>query len=393
MGDIAGVQDMLSGQAQSLTGLEVLDDYTLRVTLVSPRSYFLAKLTYPTSFVVDEKNVAQGAGWWRQPNGTGPFRFKSWQASSQFVLERNPLYYGEKAKLYSVVYHLWAGVPMNLYELGQIDVAGADVASYDRVTDPAGPFLDQLSVVPELGLTYIGFDSTKPPFDDVNIRKAFTLAVDKEKLASLMFRDTVQPAYGILPPDIPGYNQYLIGLSYDVTRAKELIAASKYGSVAGLPKITITTGGWGGAIPGDLEAIVYDWKMNLGVDVEVRQLDPQEYSYNLKQEKDQMYYWGWNADYASPQNFLELLFATGSDYNIGGYSNPQFDALLSEAAQATDEAASLALYQQAEQILVGDAACLPLWSGKSYTLVKPYVKGYALNALGLVNLVAVSIQK
>jgi oligopeptide transport system substrate-binding protein len=183
---------------------------------------------------------------------------------------------------------------------------------------------------------------------------------------------------------MPGFNAWLIGLNYDTVKAKQLIAASKYGSVKNLPKITITTSGYGGYISQELEAIINEWRVNLGVEVEVRQLDPQEFFYNLMTEKDNMFYWGWNADYAHPQNFLEILFAAGSQYNIGEYNNTAFNALLKQAGEEMDNEKSLSLYQQAEQILVQDAACLPLWSSKSYTLVKPYVKGYTSNALGVV---------
>ena len=393
LGDILGVNEMLSGAAQSLSGVQVVDNYTLKVTLVSPSSAFLAKLSYPTAFVVDKNNVAKGYPWWKTPNGTGPFRLNLWTQGSQLVLERNPLYYGDKSKLNKVVYKLLAGIPMNLYESGDIDVADMDVSYYDRVMDPAGSFYSQLVVTPELSLTYLGFDVNKPPFDDAGVRKAFAMAVDKQKLDSLMFRNTVAVAYGILPPGMPGYNSALQTSGYDVNAAKALIAASKYGSAANLPPITITTSGYGGLVPGDLVAIVYDWEATFGINIDIRQLDPSQFSYFLKQEKDNMYYWGWGADYAHPQNFLEVLFGTGTTYNIGGYSNAQFDALLKQAAATNDEAASFALYQQAEQLLVNDAACIPLWTGKNMQLVQSYVKGYSLNALGQAALNQVYIQK
>lgn len=393
LGDILGVNEMLSGVAQSLSGVQALDDYTLKVTLANPSSAFLSKLTYPTAFVVDKNNVTKGSPWWKTPNGTGPFRLNLWTQGSQLVLERNPLYYGDKAKLNKVVYKLLAGIPMNLYESGDIDVADVDVSYYDRVTDPAGSFYSQLVVTPELSLTYLGFDVSKPPFDDPLVRRAFSMAVNKQRLAQLMFRDVVAPAGGILPPGMPGYNSSLKSIGYDVDGAKALIAASKYGSAANLPPIKITTSGYGGEVPADLVAIVYDWEAAFGIDIEIRQLDPSQFSYFLKQEKDNMYYWGWGADYANPQDFLEVLFGTGTTYNIGGYSNAQFDALLKQAAATTDEAASFALYQQAEQLLVNDAACIPLWTGKNMQLVQSYVKGYSLNALGEVALNQVYIQK
>ena len=257
--------------------------------------------------------------------------------------------------------------------------------------DEAGDFYQELTVFPELSLMYIGFNCQKPPFDNANIRRAFSLAIDKDKLVSFTFRGAVKRADGILPQGMPGFNENLLGLEYDVAHALELIAASRYGDVSNLPPITITTGGWGGQISQELEAMINEWRINLGVEVEVRQLEPEEYLYNLMQEKDEMFYWGWSADYPHPQNFLEVLFASGSEYNIGEYSNPELDSLLQMASREQNKEKSFELYQQAEQILVGDAACIPLWSGQNYVLVKPHVTGYQLNILGFAMLNEVSV--
>jgi oligopeptide transport system substrate-binding protein len=110
------------------------------------------------------------------------------------------------------------------------------------------------------------------------------------------------------------------------------------------------------------------------------------------QEKDELFYWGWSADYPHPQNFLEILFASGSEYNIGEYSNQEVDELLKMASREQDPEISYELYRKAEQILVSEAACLPLWYGKSYVLVKPYVEGYSLNPLGYTMLSEVTIE-
>jgi oligopeptide transport system substrate-binding protein len=393
LGDIIGVKEAIVGESKEISGVRVIDDYTLEVTIDAPKSYFLAKLTYPTAFVVDRANVESGGGWWHNPNGTGPFKLRKWDENNLLVLERNELYYGELAKVSLVAFHLWAGVPMNLYETGEIDVAEVYIEYIDKATDKAGPFYRELEVVPELSFFYIGFNTTQPPFDDVNLRRAFSMAVDKDKLASLVFRDTVQRADGILPPGMPGFNEALSGLDYDVSKAKELIAASKYGDVSNLPPITITTSGWGGLISPELESIVEEWRRNLGVEVTVRQLEPQRFLYHLKQEKDEMYLIGWIADYPHPQNFLEVLFYTDAENNVGEYSNPEVDALLDRAGVELDRDLSLALYQQAEQKLVEDAACIPLWFGKNYFLVKPYVTGYNVSPQGLAMLNTVSIER
>ena len=392
LGDIVGVKEVLAGKTKEISGIKVVGDYTLEVTIDAPKAYFLSKLTYPTAFVVDRANVEKGGEWWRTPNGTGPFRLKQWDEGQQLVLERNGLYYGELAKVSQVVFHLWGGVPMDMYETGKIDVTDVDINYIEKATDEAGPFYRDLSVVPELSFFYIGFNTTKPPFDDVNIRRAFSLALDKDKLVSLVFKGMVQRADGILPPGMPGYNEGLSGLGFDIAKAKELIASSKYGDVSQLPPITITTMGWGGLISSDLEAIVYQWRENLGVEVKVRQLEPDRFFYYLRQEKDEMFSTGWVADYPHPQDFLDILFHTGADNNYGEYSNPEVDALLEKAGVEQKSELSLALYQQAEQKLVEDAACLPLSFGQNYILVKPYVTGYKLNPLGFAMLNEVSVK-
>jgi len=392
LGDIVGVKPVLAGESREISGVRVIDDYTLQVTIDAPKTYFLFKLTYPTAFVVDRANVETGKEWWQKPNGTGAFKLKQWDKDKMLILEKNELYYGELAKVDVVVFYMWGGVPMDMYETGQIDVTGVSLSYIDKVTDKAGPFYQELTVVPELSFYYIGFNTTKPPFDDANIRRAFCYAVDKDRLAFLVFKGMVQSANGILPPGMPGFNKELSGLNYDLNKARELIAASKYGDASNLPPITITTSGWGGLISPELEAIIYEWRQNLGVEVKVRQLEPQRFLYHLKQEKDEMYDIGWVADYPHPQDFLEILFHSGTDSNYGEYSNPEIDALLETASVEPDYDLSLALYQQAEQKLVEDAACIPLWFGENYILVKPYVKGYYLNPQGLAMLNTVSVE-
>ncbi|MBC8429680.1 MAG: peptide ABC transporter substrate-binding protein, partial [Dehalococcoidia bacterium] len=348
LGDIVGGKEVLSGESEEISGVRVVDDYTLRVTIDAPKSYFLSKLTYPTAFVVDRADVESGGEWWRNPNGTGPFKLKQWDESSLLVLEKNELYYGEVAKVNLVVFQLWGGVPMNMYETGKIDITSVYRDYIEKATDEAGPFYTDLRITPELSFFYIGFNTTKPPFDDVNIRRAFSQAIDKDKLVSLVFKGMMQQADGILPPGMPGYNEGLLGLDYDIDGARELIANSSYGDVSQLPPIAITTIGWGGLISQELEAIIQEWRSNLGVEVEVRQLEPQRFLYHLKQEKDEMFYMGWIADYPHPQDFLDVLFHTGADNNYSEYSNPEVDALLERTGVEQDNNLSLALYQQAE---------------------------------------------
>ena len=392
LGDIVGVREVLDGESREISGVKVIDDYTLQVTIDAPKSYFLSRLPYPTAVVVDRENVESGNKWWLSPNGTGPFKLRQWDENSLLVLEKNGLYYGKSAEVDSVAFYLWGGVPMNMYETGKIDITPVYLDYVDKATDKAGPFYQELAIVPELSFYYIGFNCEKPPFDDVDVRRAFSQAIDKDKLASLVFKNMMQPADGILPPGIPGFNEDLLRLNYDINKAKQLIRDSKYGDVSKLPPITITTSGWGGLISQELEAIIQEWRQNLGVEVKVRQLEPERFLYHLKEEKNEMFYMGWIADYPHPQDFLDVLFHSGTDNNYGRYSNPEVDALLETGSVEQDKRLSLELYQQAEQKLVEDAACLPLWFGRNYILVRPYVKGYKVNPMGFTSLNMVSIE-
>jgi len=382
LGDIVGAKEMLEGKATEISGVQVVDDHTLKVTIDAPKVYFLAELTYPTTFVVDKDNVASGKGWWLKPNGTGPFKLTEWKTDDLLVLEPNELYYGKPASVKRVVFHLLAGIPVALYEIDEIDVAEVDENYIDIATDENGPFYQELAVFPDLSLFYIGFNTQKPPFDDANVRRAFCHALNKERIIKLTLKGMMTKADGILPPGLPGYNENLKGIDYDVAKAKELIASSKYGSAANLPAITLTTAGQGGSIPPYLGAIVQDWQQNLGVEVTIRQLEPETFNYNLKEEADEMFVTGWIADYPDPQNFLDIMFRTGAEYNTGNYSNPDLDALLDPAGVQPDETTRFNLYQQAEQIVIDEAACLPLWFGKTYLLIKPHVKNYKLDIQG-----------
>jgi oligopeptide transport system substrate-binding protein len=393
LGDIVGAKDMLAGKTGEISGVEVIADYTLRVTIDAPRAYFLDKLAYPTAFVVDRADVESGQNWWREPDGTGPFKLKEWKAGQQLILEGSQLYYGEPAKLEQIIFHFLAGVPMALYETGQIDVTLVSTSYIDQASDETNPLHQGLAVTSELSLYYIGFNTAQPPFDDVNVRRAFCLAVNKERIAEVILRDMVGVADGILPPGMPGYSEALEGLDYDVEKAKELIAASRYEDFSSLPPITLTVSGYGNYIPRYLGAIIQEWQQNLGVEISVRQLEPEIFIYNLKQEKDDMFILGWIADYPDPHTFVDILFYTGSENNFFEYSNLDLDALLDQAAIEQDEATRLPMYQQAEQLVVDEAPCLPLWHGTNHILVKPYVKDYELSSLGVPDLSRVHIDR
>ncbi len=393
LGDIVGAQEMLAGDATELRGVTVLDDHTLQVDIESPRSYFIDKLTYTTAYVVDRETVAGGPNWWREPNGTGPFTLARWEQGNVLELRRNADYYGTPALVDAVEFLLLAGVPMTLYEQGHIDVVSVYTAYMDQVTDPANPLHLELVSTPELSLYYIGFDVTKPPFDDVYVRLAFCHAVDRERIVSVLFKDSVKRAGGLLPEGLPGFDPNVDPYAYDPDLARMLLEQSSYGSAEALPPIRITLSGYANHVPSYIAAAMRGWKDHLGVEVSVRQLEPEVFLYHIQDERDEMYSMGWIADYPSPQNFLGTLFSAGESYNISGYHNPDFEALLLQAAAETDEERQLDLYRRAEQLALEDPPALPLMYGVNHVLVKPYVSGFELNPMGVPDLTRVSVDR
>ncbi|MBL7184085.1 MAG: peptide ABC transporter substrate-binding protein, partial [Anaerolineae bacterium] len=313
LGDIVGAQAKLRGQADEISGVVVIDDHTLEITIDSPKAYFLAKLTYPTAFVVDQENVEGPVQpWTDKPNGTGPFRLAEYELGLRIVLERNEAYYGTpKPALEQVNFLLAGGSAMTMYETGELDAVPVGLADIERVLDPSNPLNDELSItLPMLSIFYIGFNVEKPPFDDQKVRQAFNYAIDKDKYVEVVWKKMQLKAEGILPPGMPGYNENLQGYLYDPEKARQLIAESKYGDASNLPEITLSVFGGGGAAARQVAAIVEMYKQNLGVDIAIQQTGWATYLQDSVAHRYQMFgvTAGWIADYPDPQDFLDILF-------------------------------------------------------------------------------------
>ena len=386
LGDIVGVTEKLNGDAETISGVRVIDDKTLEITIDAPKSYFLAKLTYPTGFVLDRENVeADPKRWFRHPNGTGPFMLTQYDVGEKMVLSRFPTYHLGAPHLDEVEMILSGGTSMLMYENDEIHVAGVSLADLDRILDPSNSLNSELQQAPPtFSVQYIGLNVNEPPLDDVKVRQALNLAIDKQNLATSVLADQVVPAYGILPPGFPGFNPNLRGYEFDPERARQLLAESKYGDdLDNFPLITMTTSGsFGASVSLDMEVVLQMWKKNLGIDAEFQQTEFATFLRDLHKRRFQMFDIGWIADYPDPENFLDILFHSESSNNHTNYSNPQVDSLLEQARTETDEAVRFRLYNQAEQMIVDDAPWVPLWySGERYLLVKPYVHDYYLTPL------------
>ncbi len=394
LGDIQGVHDYFAGTAKDISGMKVVDDHTIQFTLDAPKPYFLAKLTYPTAYVVDQQQIeANPRNWTRQPNGTGPYKLKEWRLGERIVLVANMSYHLGAPHIQEVDYLLSGGSALTRFENGELDVAPITVNDIDRARDPNSSLHALYHSSTEFSVFYIAFNTSKPPFDDVNVRKAMAMAIDRKKIAEVTFNNMLVPATGIMPPQLPGYTSTDKTYPYDPAGAKAALAASKYGSADKLPPITMTEVGGGAQAGVDTQAFVEQWKQNLGINVEIQQTDFATFLSQQDAGQLQMFNGGWIMDYPDPEDILDLKFHSGSKLNDVGYSNPQVDKLLDQARTEADSSQRLQLYQQAEDLIIKDAAWIPLYFPEDHYVVASRVQGWFQPPMVIPRLRFVSLAK
>ncbi|MAT98971.1 MAG: hypothetical protein CL608_17645 [Anaerolineaceae bacterium] len=386
LNDIEGVTDKLAGRSNTISGIEVVDERTLVVTLDGPKPYFLAKLTYPTSYVVDEETVDDRAleTWAYAPNASGPYTLKEHREFEAVIFERNEAYHAPPA-VKNVVYLLSnVADPLTMFKSGGVDLLFLGNTEAEQIRRPSDPLNAQLQSGTSLCTTLVQMNNTLPPFDDVQVRRAFALAVDKDALNTLLSNDLNVRADTILPPAMPGYSlelaQEQAANQNNVALAQEALAASGYAD--GLPPIIISATGLGNTERDDLNAMIQNWREVLGADVSVEFVSPSNSTDSLRQNSGHMFSYGWCADYPDPQNFLDILYHSESDFNVAGFNDPVIDDLLEQARVELDVSARLLLYQFIEGQLLRDAVAIPLLHGVTDVLVSDRLEGYVVSPIG-----------
>jgi len=398
LGDIVGAKDVIEGKATEASGIKVIDAKTLQITIDAPKAYFLAKLTYPTGFVVAKEEVEKGGDKWTETNliGTGPFKLKQWVHNSKVILEANDKYFQGRPKVDSIEFSIVTSeaTQMSMYENGELDMVYVPASDIKRVmSDPK--LSKELTIVPHASIQYMALNANVfPPFKDVRVRQAFNYAINKDDLVKVVLQDAVVKAGGILPPGMPGYNPDQKGLPFDVDKAKKLLTEAGYPDGKGFPDLTIYIRAGNATYKKIGEYIQGQLLKNLGLKV---QLQEQEWGKFLADVKKKTvvpaYLLAWGADYMDPQNFLSILFRDGSPNNRTGYNNPQVNELLDKADTTSDPATRMKLYQQAENIIVNEVPLVPLDYGRDNILMKPYVKGVVNTPMGPLPFHNVQIQK
>ncbi len=379
LGDIVGVTEKLRGQANEISGIEVIDETTLTITIEADLPSFLFKLTYPTAFVIDPTQVENDPNWTRRPNGTGPYKLKEWRFGERIVLEANERYHLGAPNIETVRY-LLSGSSITLYEAGDIDVAGVALDDLERIQDPADALNAEYRSGNRLSLDYLGFNTNSPPFDDPLVRRAFAMAIDKAQIARAVYQDAIPVANSILMPGLSAYSETAQPPAFDVEAAIELLNQSSYKGADGLPEIVLAESGTGATSGPGTTAMLEMWRVNLGVDVQIQQAEAATFFQDVDQGRYQMFTLGWIMDYPDEEDILNIHFDSDSPNNNTGYSNPDVDALLRAALIEPDPGTRIDLYRQAEDIILDEVPWFPLFFDQFHALVKPYVDNYLIPA-------------
>ncbi|HLD73650.1 MAG TPA: peptide ABC transporter substrate-binding protein [Bdellovibrionota bacterium] len=391
--DVVGAEDYNTGKTKdaSLVAVKALDDFTLEVKLRASASYFLHipafMVTYPLRKDVIEKYKDD----WIKPENIvtcGAFKLKEVRYKDKIVLVSNPSYFEGEPKLQEVHALVIKSdhTAVDLYETGKLDILRRmpplTIEKYkDHPSRVTLPFLRGY---------YYGFNITKKPFDDVRVRKAFAMAIDKKVFPELLKGGEV-PVTSWVPPGMAGYEPD-VGLKFNPAEARVLLAQAGYPNGKGLSEVTAYFDSRDDhkMIAEKLQQL---WKQNLNVDVK---LENQEWKVHLRQihiDPPQMFRLGWGADFPDPDNFLRL-FTSNSGNNNTRWGSPEYDRLVLGAAAEQDLTKRLKLYKKAQEILLEEGvAIVPLFVSSLNYLVKPHVKGLWMNSMERFILKKISLEK
>jgi oligopeptide transport system substrate-binding protein len=363
-------------------GVKATDEQTLVVTLEGPTPYFPLLAATWTYYPVPRHTIEEhGDAWVEAGNmvSNGPYVLTAWEHDQSMTLERNESYYGEAPTITRGEYTLYADpvaqalVAFEADELDQAQVAGADL---ERVkNDPElGPLVQ---VFPRSGTQFIICDTTNPPTDDVRVRQALAMAIERDALANGVLKGEFSPAPTILPPDIPGYTE-AAALGEDVEKAKQLLADAGYPNGEGFPEILLTYTSTSTQEQKSAQYLQGVWNQTLGINVKLDPLEDKAFNDWMNSREDQpfnLYLSFWGSDWGDPANWHNQLFASQADFYHAHWKNDDFDTLVRDAAVMGDQEARIAQYEQAETLLNQEAALIPLFHLNRIYVIKPYVQG------------------
>jgi ABC-type oligopeptide transport system substrate-binding subunit len=368
-------------------GIRAPDDLTLEVELEEPTGHLLQLLSCSATFPVPRHVVERHGESWTEVDkfvSNGAFLLESRPSEDRMVLARNARYHGhatgnvQRVELSLRFSQQASQALLAEYEAGELDVYylwELPTRDMNRARQRhAGEYISE----PWLHTNYLAFNTSRPPFDDVRVRRAFVLATDRERLTGVFLEGFAFPGTGgFVPPGMAGHSPG-IALPYDPQAARELLAEAGYPGGRGFPPIVYL------AMPATVHRETGDylrrgWEEELAVEVGAETADWGTVADRLEgREPPDLYGWGWVADYPDPDNFLRVALGTVRT----GWQNRAFEELVENARRLTDQRQRLKLYSQAERMLVEEAPVVTLFYARSTLLIQPWVRRFPIPARG-----------
>lgn len=397
-------------QDGSVNGIMALDERTVRITLTRPCPNFLQSIAGAGCWIWPKELTGHyGKDLFRHAIGTGPFRLKVARPEEVIVLERNRNYWGRDAEGTPLPYLDGVRVTLvpdkereiaeflkgRLNMVTELSLESMNVLadSVDRVTGERR--FDMLST-PAFTVQFYGFNASKPPFNDVRVRRAFALALDRRTLVdSVLHGIAVVADHGLVPPGLLGYPYDLVpGIPFNPDSARKLMALAGYPDGKGFPRVQLQVNNYGFGYRSVASKAQEMLGKELGVMITVSVVPPKEYYERI--ERGEALFWreGWVADLPDPENFLALIYGKNaesdtslpSSLNTTRYADPRFDALFAKSMTETDEQLRMQDLARAEKIAMQDVPLVPLYHERYIVLLDPKVRDLAVNPMELLDL-------
>ncbi len=401
--------DLATLEADGIEGFEAVDDRTFRIHLAEPFAPFIKVLAMAYFRATPPEAIrAYGAignppgadTFFRHPVGTGPFVLERWEPDIELILRRNPEYWGRDAEGRPYPYidgvrYISRRDPHTAFmefEQGRSDVTGVPDQDWDRVMNPdrtlKEPFASRsvLQTTPTLNTAYYGFDMQNPPFgDNKKLRQALNCAIDRETMIREINRGVGRPAYGPIPPGLPGHDPEEHRWAYNPERAKQLLAEAGYPGGEGLAEQVIYVSSAANA-PSREAVTVMDQLARIGVKVRLKLQPWPLHLESLDRHEARIFTLGWIADYPDAENFLALFVSRNfapDGPNSTFYANPEVDRLYDLAMGEMDSDRRAEIYREAAALIIDDCPWLFTTYAETVQLQQPWVKDYPVNPLGL----------
>ncbi len=402
---IAGAAEYYAGETDdfSTVGIKAPDDRTVEITLYNPTSYFADVLTMWTFSPVQEATVeANGDRWTSSPDtyvSNGPFHVTDMKLGDSITLEKNPYYYdADKVQLDKVTFRYITdnATALMAYESGEIDGMNVVPASdYARLKANDDGFV----MTPSYGTTYWNFNCAAEPFDNVLVRKAFNLAIDREVLIEDVLQTDADPAFSFIAPgyvvDGVDYTEdrsdYGLSAEADPEAAQAALAEAGYPNGEGFPEITLYYYS-SDTVALVAQALANMLETNLNIKVKIENADWAVFYADVLDGKYQLCAMGWSADYLHPMTFLPLA-KTDDANNLSGWGNAEYDALVEKVQLCTDPSEAIEYVKAADEIAGNEFVFLNLYYKNGTSLMHPYVQGFYINASQMMYLKTATVEK